>query len=254
MWKVMVLKVGYISVDWGSFLGLSRRGEKRNLPVWITAATDGKHKVVIDTGIYDLTIVKAGPEPNYHQSVYERTENALRQGIGWDTKDVDIVINTHLHYDHCGGNYLFSNALFYVSRLEWEDAVNADKNKKGLYQMNCFWKKDGKRQGWQLIDGEQTLVKGLTLIPTPGHTRGQQSVLLNTKQGIVCVAGDSVAVLEQLYGNIVPESAALKTQVKASYARIRERADRIIPGHEYTLRDRSTKDFPEVYLNKEVIL
>ena len=71
-------------------------GTTVHVPYVSLAATDGTHKVVIDTGAREVDVVK---KPHAHRWPEEEMENVLRACMGWSLEDVDTVINTHLHYD-----------------------------------------------------------------------------------------------------------------------------------------------------------
>ena len=97
-------------------------------------------------------------------------------------RDVTCVINTHLHFDHCGGNRLFAGTPIYVQRREREEARAED------YTIPEWVEFEGAT--YVELDGEQELLPGVRVVPTPGHTPGHQSVLVETEDGLVVVAGD----------------------------------------------------------------
>src|SRR5690349_302902 len=86
-----------------------------------------------------------------------------------DLAGIDIVVSTHLHYDHCGGNHLFAGKPIYVQRQELEDARGKD------YTIPEWVDPPGVR--YEPVDGEHELLPGLRLLPAPGHTRGMQVVV-----------------------------------------------------------------------------
>src|SRR5919201_1821893 len=107
-------------------------------------------------------------------------------GIRFDAakipRDVVCVINTHLHFDHCGGNRLFAGTPTHVQRVEREAAREPD------YTIPEWVEFDGAT--YVEHDGEAEIVPGVRVLPTPGHTPGHQSVLVDTDDGLVVVAGD----------------------------------------------------------------
>ena len=80
------------------------------------------------------------------------------------------MVNTHLHFDHCGGNHLFAGKPIYVQRRELDDARNEDD-----YTIREWVDAPGLR--YVPVDGEFELLPGLRLVPAPGHTRGMQVVV-----------------------------------------------------------------------------
>ena len=126
-------------------------------------------RVLVDTGMIDST-----PEldAEWHPTIY--SERIPR--------DVAVVVNTHLHFDHCGGNRLFAGLPTYVQRVEREAAREPD------YTIPEWVEFDGAT--YVELDGEAEIAPGVRVLPTPGHTPGHQSVLVETEDGLVVVAGD----------------------------------------------------------------
>ncbi len=126
-------------------------------------------RVLVDTGLIDST-----PELDEEWSPRFDPDAIPR--------DVACVINTHLHFDHCGGNRLFAGTPIYVQRLERE-AARAEG-----YTIAQWVEFEGAT--YVELEGEQEVLPGLRVVPTPGHTPGHQSVLVETDDGLVVVAGD----------------------------------------------------------------
>jgi N-acyl homoserine lactone hydrolase len=97
-------------------------------------------------------------------------------------RDVVCVVNTHLHFDHCGGNRLFAGVPIYVQRTEREAARGED------YTIPEWVEFDG--ASYVELQGEAEVAPGVRVVPTPGHSPGHQSVLVDTEDGLVVVAGD----------------------------------------------------------------
>jgi N-acyl homoserine lactone hydrolase len=100
-------------------------------------------------------------------------------------QDIDLVINTHLHFDHAGNNDLLGSATFFVQREQYEHA-------KGNPSFpNQYWNLPS--LSYELLDGPARLVDGLEVLPTPGHCTGHQSVVLGLPEtGTVILCGDAV--------------------------------------------------------------
>lgn len=166
--------------------------------------------------------------------------------MGWEPEDIDIVINTHLHYDHCGSNRYFPNAVFYVQRTEYETAFDPTSPQKQLYASRFFDKKAVSYFQWRFLDGEAEILLGVICLPTPGHTYGHQSVLFHTAQGTVCVAGDAATTLNNIQQNIEMGVSVDSRAVFESLQKIRIRADYIIPAHEPTINNGESYAFPNI--------
>src|SRR5207245_3905688 len=100
-----------------------------------------------------------------------------------DLAGVDVVVNTHLHFDHCGGNHLFAGRPIYVQRQDLEDARTEDD-----YTIREWVEAPGVR--YEPVDGELELLPGLRLVPAPGQPRGLQVVVVETGGRAVVVGGD----------------------------------------------------------------
>ncbi|MDQ7829888.1 MAG: MBL fold metallo-hydrolase [Armatimonadota bacterium] len=108
---------------------------------------------------------------------------ALLREKGVLVSDVDVVVNCHLHFDHCGGNHLFKGARFVVQRTELEEARTPN------YTVREWFDFTGAR--FEIADGEHEIWAGATVFPTPGHTMGHQSLILDSPKGIVVLAGQA---------------------------------------------------------------
>src|SRR6266852_9668290 len=97
--------------------------------------------------------------------------------------DVRIVINTHLHFDHCGQNAVFKHAPFYIQRAELERARRQEKLTSEWFDFT------GAR--FELLDGDAEIAEGVRVVATPGHTVGHQSVLVDTADGAAVMIGDA---------------------------------------------------------------
>ena len=102
--------------------------------------------------------------------------------------DVRIVINSHLHFDHCGQNAVFKHAPFYVQRSELERARRED-------TVTSEWF-DFADARFELVDGDAQIADGVRVVATPGHTVGHQSVLVDTPDGGVVMIGDAAYTSE----------------------------------------------------------
>jgi N-acyl homoserine lactone hydrolase len=139
--------------------------------------------VLVDTGMIDR-----------HPEIDEYYRPTLRPLTEHDLPldEVVAVINTHLHFDHCGGNRLFPGVPIYVQRAELEAARGPD------YTIPEWVDFEGAT--YVELEGEAEIAPGIRVLPTPGHTPGHQSVLVDTDEGLVVVAGDVAHTLEDLEG------------------------------------------------------
>ena len=119
-------------------------------------------------------------------------------------ESIDRVIVTHLHFDHAGGltrlvNGVavpsFPNADVVVQRREWEDANANRSTMTGTYLRTHL---DPVADTMYLADGEMEVEAGLRVLPDPGHTWGQQAVLIETGDGTLCFPGDLMPTVHHL--------------------------------------------------------
>jgi glyoxylase-like metal-dependent hydrolase (beta-lactamase superfamily II) len=104
-----------------------------------------------------------------------------RRPLELTPSDVDVVVNCHLHFDHCGGNPRFAGAPIFVQRPELELAHGVDYTLPELV--------DFAGAAYEVLDGEAEIWPGVWVIPTPGHTAGHQSLVVRHADGTVVLAG-----------------------------------------------------------------
>jgi N-acyl homoserine lactone hydrolase len=104
-------------------------------------------------------------------------------GHGVSIEEVAIVVNCHLHFDHCGGNPLFARTPIVCQRRELARA------RAGDYTFPELVDHAGVR--YELLDGEAELLPGLHVIPTPGHVDGHQALVAQCADGTLVLAGQS---------------------------------------------------------------
>jgi len=133
--------------------------------------------ILVDTGVgWPSDLVKEWKVVNRHAA------DALAEH-DLSPADVRIVVNTHLHFDHCGQNAVFKHAPFYVQRAELERARREEKITTDWFDFA------GAR--FELLDGDGEVADGVRVVATPGHTAGHQSVVVDTSDGGALMIGDA---------------------------------------------------------------
>jgi N-acyl homoserine lactone hydrolase len=145
-------------------------------PVYAWAIRTGEGTILVDTGMIDST-----PELD------AEWQPRLREWPRLD--DVVAVVNTHLHFDHCGGNRRFAGTPTYVQRAELEAATGPDY----LTEWALFDGADNRP-----VDGDVGLFPGVSVLLTPGHTPGHQAVLVECDDGLTVLAGDVTYSMREL--------------------------------------------------------
>ena len=151
------------------------------MPVHVHIIDHPDGRVLVDTGMTDLHPAVADMDP--------RLTPLSEQDL--DLAGIDIVVNTHLHFDHCGGNHLFAGKPIYVQSRELDDARNQDG-----YTIREWVDAPGVR--YEPVDGELELLAGVRLVPAPGHTRGSQVVVVETGERPLVVVGDTAVWFGEL--------------------------------------------------------
>src|SRR3954463_10464708 len=144
------------------------------MPVYVHVIDHPDGRVLVDTGMTQLHPEVADMDPRL---------TPLSAQADFDLAGIDVVINTHLHYDHCGGNHLFSGTPIYVQRRELDDARTEDD-----YTIPEWVEEPGVR--YVPVGGEHELLPRLRLVPAPGHTRGMQVVVVENGERPIVVGGD----------------------------------------------------------------
>jgi glyoxylase-like metal-dependent hydrolase (beta-lactamase superfamily II) len=153
----------------------------------------GDHNALIETGIGNKL-------PEKQQQIYssrpQLLDNLSAAKISPD--DIDVVINTHLHFDHCGWNTMrrgdsivttFPNATYYVQRGEWEHAREQHERDRVSYLTDNYDPLVASGQ-MRLLDGDSEIVPGISVRVFPGHTRHHQVVVITTNGQTACYTGD----------------------------------------------------------------
>jgi N-acyl homoserine lactone hydrolase len=147
--------------------------EGERWPVYVHVIDHPDGRVLVDTGFTELR-----PEiADFDARLFPLGEQ------GFDLAGIDIVVNTHLHFDHCGGNHLFAGRPIYVQRRELDEALGNEE-----YTIREWVEAPGVQ--YVPVDGEHELLPGLRLVPAPGHTDGMQVVVIETGGRPLVVGGD----------------------------------------------------------------
>ena len=173
--------------------------------------------ILVDTGV-------GGPDKllNDWRAVNRSVADALAD-IGLAPTDIDLVINTHLHFDHCGQNSVFPHAKIYVQRAE---AERAERESRQLWDWFGFM-----NARFELLDGDAEIVPGVRVVATPGHTVGHQCVMVGQPSAPTDLLIGDAAYTPVYYSdpdyaeeNLVPGQAANVAAWRDSIRRLRAAA------------------------------
>jgi len=203
--RVHVLPCGYEVSDKGALTLNKDVGKNVKIPYHAWLIEDPKHTIMVDTcvsvrwrEVHPEPLVKAYPPHLEHD---ERLDTLLAK-VGFNKSDVDIVINTHLHYDHCGNNEMFPQARFLVNENELRHAKNPGWWDAAGY-VQALFNVPGLK--YKTVKGTMKVTPGVSIIPTTGHSPGHQSVLVQLeKTGLLVIGGDAIYLRENLEIPILP--------------------------------------------------
>jgi N-acyl homoserine lactone hydrolase len=231
MYTIHPLAVGYNETDQGIMTYQRFYGKRIILPIYAFAIKGGDRKILVDTGIEDFM-----PSPKIEEQIgfpIMQFEDAL-DTIGWKPDEIDIIIHTHLHNDHCENDVLCTNAEVYVQQAEM-DFFNDPHPIDHRYYPDVL-----EGVNLTIINGDTEIVEGINVLFTPGHTPGGQSVVVETSKGKAIITGLCCnAENFPTGGGVIAPGVHLDViQAYESMKRIKEAADIIIPVHDLEIGKR----------------
>jgi N-acyl homoserine lactone hydrolase len=146
-----------------------------------------------------------------------------------DPSDVRWVINSHLHFDHCGQNAVFPQAPVYVQRAEYE-------RRHQYADTPAAWLEYAGAR-FELLDGEREIVPGVSVLTTPGHTPGHQSVRVDTNAGPALLTGDACWTVRMFEGE--PPDAGMMEDLR-TFGGSLDKMRRLEPAAVHFCHDRRT--------------
>ena len=252
-WRVRIIEVGVLP---GSALAAYVLGALDDilfdLPCYAYLLDDGTTRVIVDSG----------PDAAASAELYEVRGDgraailAALAAAGLEPESVDVLVHTHLHQDHVQNDALFPRAQVVVQGRELDEAVACEvrclalsgrararlaagsyrrSQAAGLWYVGVSDWLAGVGDRLRRVDGRVDLLPGLTLVPSAGHTGGHQSVLVQTGDGPVCIAGDVVplGINREVVGPMTPDEEPARAFLRMA----RDAGWEILPSHDPALRD-----------------
>jgi N-acyl homoserine lactone hydrolase len=139
-----------------------------------------------ETGLlmYETGIGRGNERIDDYYQIVHRSIDAELEAHGHRVEDVRLVVNSHLHFDHCGNNMRFPGVPIYVQASEYEATQRPD------YTVSEWVDFEG--ADYAIVEGDTQIASGVRVMSTPGHTSGHQSLVIDTSEGIVALAGQAI--------------------------------------------------------------
>jgi glyoxylase-like metal-dependent hydrolase (beta-lactamase superfamily II) len=207
--EVYGLRDGFFHLDGGAMFGVVPKAlwekkypaDKKNrirLGLNSILVKTKKKQVLVETGIGESSGQKFS---EYYSVEREPGLVASLQKLGYQVDDIDFVVNTHLHFDHCGGNTYkdkdgqfvptFPKAKYVIQRGEWEYALHPSERDKQSYLEQCFLPLE-KHGLLLLVHGDKEITEGVSVIQAPGHTASHQCLKVCSESMVLFFLGDLV--------------------------------------------------------------
>jgi N-acyl homoserine lactone hydrolase len=251
--RMYLFSGGVLNADRSILLAGMDIGQKIKSPVTSVLLMLDQGPILIDTGLNPdgLTNPEGAWGPRAKHIKPELTEsddirNRLKE-VGLRVEDVKMVVLTHLHWDHTGGLRFFTHCPIVVQKEEYRFAFQPDSFVAAQYMSNHIHFP----LQFRLLEGDQILVPGISVIKTQGHTPGHQSVLIRLSSGAYYIfAGDTISLEDNLKYKIPGSNTWNAQQSTDSICRLEHLSQllpaEIIPSHDMR-KWSSLKKPPEFY-------
>jgi len=215
-WKITVIESGYFGLDGGAMMGSVPKvlWEKTNpaddsnrirLALRCLLLDNGQNRVLIETGMGSKITDKTRDMFDVNQPKHPLREKLAEAGYSPD--DITHVVNSHLHFDHCGGNTefgkdgnivpAFPNAVYCISEQNWGAALNPNPRDRASYLKENYMPLEEHKM-LKLIPEYSEIVPEISTIPANGHTPGQQLIKISGNGETMLFCGDLVPLRSHL--------------------------------------------------------
>ncbi len=211
-------------------------GVQYTIPIYCWLIEGGGEHILVDTG--EMHPIQSEERAKaIGGKIYMFEEGLKKWGLA--PEDIDIVIHTHLHNDHCENDYKCANAKFYVHEKEIERIHNPHPlDFRYLEDYILDVEENGQIS---VIANDMEIVPGISVMHTPAHTEGGLTVLIETEKGKAAISGFCVIMenfrppveIKAMEMDVIPPGTHLN--VYESYdimLKIKEMADILLPLHE----------------------
>jgi N-acyl homoserine lactone hydrolase len=212
--RLYLLHCGSLDLEESVIIPGAPKGRRLTLPVpAMLLQIDGRN-ILVDTGLPDFCVDNPSAlteegDPDPPEMVPQMSQQQTVAGqlalLDLTLDDLDLVVNSHLHFDHCGGNQHMTASPILVDALELEAARTS-----GTYPPYF----EGPGVTFQTFEGDYELAPGVQLLATPGHTPGHHSLLVRLPQ-----SGPLLLTVDAVYTEALWRADALGAGANADDAR-----------------------------------
>jgi len=217
----------------GLFYG-ERSAERVSIPVTCYVIRTSDAVILFDTGVSPRAVPGLLRTDPLARSTEEDLIVHRLDSLGLEPNDIDIVVLSHLHFDHAGGADIFPSSELVVQKDEYAFA-----HYPAQFMASFYYRKNFDLPGyrWRLLDGDTELVPGVTAVRSDGHTPGHQSLLVELPAGgPVMLAGDCCywqrSIDEELPPGVVWDPTRAMHSIKRLKTLARLTGGRIFPSHD----------------------
>ncbi len=235
-YKIHPIVVGTKLFDKGMMTYQHDYGKPYAIPIYCWYIEGGDRKILVDTGEMS-PIQSQDREEKIGGKIY-----TFEQGLAkWDLapENIDIVIHTHLHNDHCENDFKCENAVFYVHEKELERIHNP--HPLDFRYMEDYIEDIEENGQIKIVNGDLEIVPGINVMHTPAHTEGGLTVFVDTPSGKAAITG--FCVIEENFSppkeilamemEVIPPGTHVNVyEAYDIMLKVREMADILIPLHE----------------------
>jgi N-acyl homoserine lactone hydrolase len=223
--KMHVLSGGRLRVRRGIYQPDAPRGETIDVPVSSILLRHSQGNVLFDTGCHPDVAehgeARWGSVVKVITPIMQPGDNVINAlaGVGLQCDDIDVVLCSHLHFDHCGCNTFFKRATVIMHAKELEAARAPDATAAGY--IAAEWERP---EPPETINGERDLFGDgrIVLIHLPGHTPGSLGALVALeKSGTFLLASDTVSLRSTLDTGVIPRNTWNADALVKSLAEVR---------------------------------
>ena len=238
-YTIRQIQTGWQFLDKGQYATYGQgHGQVIKHPVFSFLIEGEGNRILVDTGMSDTE-----HSVRFHHDGLQEQGQAIQDQlakVGLEPDDVDIVIFTHLHWDHCYNLDKFQRPRLLVSDAEYRFALDP---------IPFYWKSyeapqtglvrpfEGRK--FELLRGDEEITKGVRVFPTPGHSVGHLAVEVDTSSGKYVIAGDLAYLIENFERDEArgwpltpPGRFANIVDWWRSMELVKERADHILLSHD----------------------